>query len=346
MILSRVLAFAQRRLLGLMLGCYALAAVLPGPGEALRGLGAPLPGGSLRITLPTVLLALMVFNAGLGVRVADLRAVARRPLRSVLGVAANALLPLAVLPLAALVVSLWPDAAEAEGLVVGLMLVLAMPIAGGAASWAQIAGGNMPLVVSTVIGSTLLSPLTVPATLYVAGRVVGPAGIGALDDTATIDGIARTGAGTFAIVAVVLPCLAGMGARAALGEPAVRRALPTVKAVNLLNTLLLCYVNATGALGRALAHPDPDLLVMAPCAAAVVCFLGFRCGRWASGRTRCDLPDSISLTLATGMNNSSAAAALAATWFAQRPQVLLPILAYSLFQKVAAQTAARPRGRR
>ncbi|MEV7277863.1 bile acid:sodium symporter [Streptomyces sp. NPDC093111] len=335
-------AFVQRRLLGLMLGCYVLAAVCPGPGEAWRGLGVPLPGGSTRITLPMALLALMVFNAGLGVRLADLRAVARRPARPLLGVAANALLPLVVLPVAALVLALWPDAGEAEGLLVGLMLVLAMPIAGGAASWAQNTGGNLPLSVATVVGSTLLSPLTVPATLYVAGRVVGPAGIGALDDTATLDGLARGGAGPFAVVAVVLPCLAGMGARVVLGERVVGRALPAVKALNLLNTLLLCYLNASGALGRALAHPDPDLLVVAPVAAAAVCFLAFRCGRWASARTRCDRPDTISLTLATGMNNSSAAAALAATCFSQRPQVLLPILAYSLFQKVAAQAAARP----
>lgn len=340
--LTRVPAFVQRRLLGLMLGCYVLAAVCPGPGEAWRGLGVPLPGGSTRITLPMALLALMVFNAGLGVRLADLRAVARRPARPLLGVAANALLPLVVLPVAALVLALWPDAGEAEGLLVGLMLVLAMPIAGGAASWAQNTGGNLPLSVATVVGSTLLSPLTVPATLYVAGRVVGPAGIGALDDTATLDGLARGGAGPFAVVAVVLPCLAGMGARVVLGERVVGRALPAVKALNLLNTLLLCYLNASGALGRALAHPDPDLLVVAPVAAAAVCFLAFRCGRWASARTRCDRPDTISLTLATGMNNSSAAAALAATCFSQRPQVLLPILAYSLFQKVAAQAAARP----
>ncbi|MEV0451116.1 bile acid:sodium symporter [Streptomyces sp. NPDC050600] len=341
--LARVPAFVQRRLLGLMLGCYVLAAVCPGPGEALRGLGVPLPGGSSRITLPMALLALMVFHAGLGVRLSDLRAVVRHPLRPALGVAGNALLPLAVLPVAALVLTLWPDASEAEGLLVGLMLVLAMPIAGGAAPWAQNAGGNLPLAVATVIGSTLLSPLTVPATLYVAGRVVGPAGIGALDDTATLDGIARTGAGPFAVVAVVLPCLAGMGARVVLGERVVARALPAVKALNLLNTLLLCYVNATGALGRALAHPDPDLLVVAPCAAAAVCLLAFRCGRWAAARAHCDRPDSISLTLATGMNNSSAAAALAATCFAPRPQVLLPILAYSLFQKIAAQTASRRR---
>ncbi|MFI5662140.1 hypothetical protein ACIA8D_26030, partial [Streptomyces sp. NPDC051684] len=47
------------------------------------------------------------------------------------------------------------NAGPGGALVVGLMLVQAMPIAGGAASWGQTAGGNVPLVVAMVMGSTL-----------------------------------------------------------------------------------------------------------------------------------------------------------------------------------------------
>ncbi|MGH4030960.1 bile acid:sodium symporter family protein [Actinomycetota bacterium Odt1-20B] len=336
------MAFVQRWLLGLMLACYALAGACPAPGEALRALKVSIGAGTPALTLPMVLLAVMLFNAGLGVRVADLRGVASRPVRLVLGVAANALLPLLVLPIVALALRAWPDPAEAEGLVVGLMLVLAMPIAGGAASWGQNAGGNVPLVVAMVLGSTLLSPFTVPLGIHLAGRLVGPDGAGALDDTAKVDLIARTGAGMFALVAVVLPCLAGIVVRAVLGEERARRALPTAKAVNLANILLLCYLNAAGALGQALAHPDPDLLVLALAVSGAVCCLTFCCGRRLSVWTRCAAPERISLTFATGMNNSSAAAVLAAGWFSHRPEVLLPILSYSLLQKIVAGGAARP----
>ncbi|WP_425841951.1 bile acid:sodium symporter family protein [Streptomyces fractus] len=332
-----MIAAAHRRLLMLMLLCYLLAGVFPAPGERLR---------ESALHVPMVLLAVMLFNAGLGVRVADLRVVAGRPVRLALGVAANALLPLLVLPVVALGLRTWPDPAEAEGLVVGLMLVLAMPIAGGAAAWGQTAGGNVPLVVAMVMGSTLLSPLTVPFGIRMAGELVGPGGTGALDDTTKIDTIARTGAGVFALVAVVLPCLAGIVVRIALGEGRVRGVLPWVKAVNLVNILLLCYINAAGALGQALSRPDPDLLMLALALSGAVCCLTFRCGRWLSRWTRCDRPDTVSLTFATGMNNSSAAAVLATGWFSHRPEVLLPILSYSLLQKIVAGAAGRaPRSR-
>ncbi|NUR83679.1 MAG: sodium-dependent transporter [Nonomuraea sp.] len=334
----------QRWLLALMAGSYLLAAVVPGPGEALRTAALPLPGSAGPVTVPMVLLAVMLWAAGLGVRVRDLRTVLGRPLRLAAGVVLNALLPVALLPVAATCLRAWPDAGEVECLAVGLLLVLAMPIAGGAASWGQQAGGNVPLMVAMVVGSTALSPVTVPWGLTVSAALVGPAGAGSLDDTARIDGLAGTaGAAAFTLALIVLPCLAGIVTRAVLGERRTARVTPVVKLVNLVNVLLLCYVNASGALGQALSHPDPDYLALAVAVAGAICCLSFLAGRWISRWTRCDAQDGISLTFATGMNNTSAAAVLAATWFAHRPQVLLPILAYSLLQKLAAGLfASRP----
>ncbi|MCP2351853.1 BASS family bile acid:Na+ symporter [Nonomuraea roseoviolacea subsp. carminata] len=315
----RMVGTVQRWLLALMIVCYLLAAVVPGPGEVLRTLALRMLGSGGSVTMPMVLLAVMLSTAGLGVRMQDLRAVAGRPLRLASGVAVNALLPVALLPVAALCLRAWPDAAEVECLAVGLLLVLAMPIAGGAASWGQNAGGNVPLVVAMIVGSTLLSPVTVPWGLTVSAALVGPAGGGA-----------------FVLALIVLPCLAGIIARAMLGERRAARTAPVIKLINIVNILLLCYINASGALGQALSHPDPDFLILAACVAGAVCCLSFLTGRWISRWTRCDTPDGISLTFATGMNNTSAAAVLAASWFAHRPQVLLPILAYSLLQKLAA----------
>ncbi|MEV4110323.1 bile acid:sodium symporter [Nonomuraea sp. NPDC049695] len=333
----RMVGMVQRRLFALMIVCYLLAAVVPRPGEVLRTAALRLLGSDGSVTMPMVLLAVMLSTAGLGVRVRDLCAVVGRPLRLASGVAVNALLPLVLLPVAAMCLQAWPDAAEVECLAVGLLLVLAMPIAGGAASWGQTAGGNVPLVVAMVVGSTLLSPVTVPWGVAASAALVGPAGVGSLDDTARLDGLAGTaGAGAFALALIVLPCLAGIIARAMLGERRAARTAPVIKLVNIVNILLLCYINASGALGQALSHPDPDFLALAVSVAGAVCCLSFLVGRWISRWTRCDAPDGISLTFATGMNNTSAAAVLAASWFAHRPQVLVPILAYSLLQKVAA----------
>ncbi|WP_146166766.1 bile acid:sodium symporter family protein [Streptosporangium nondiastaticum] len=333
---TQVLAAAQRWLLGLMMACYVLAGVFPGPGEWLRGLTLRLPVGGAVLPLPALLLAVMLVNAGLGARVRDLGTALRRPLRLAVGVVANALLPAVVLPAVALCLRSWPDPQEVEALLVGLMLVLAMPVAGGAATWGQQAGGNVPLAVAMVMGSTLLSPFTVPLGLRLTGFLVGPGGIGGLDDTARLDKIAGAGVGTFALASVVLPALVGIALRTLLGERRIAPLMPSVKAVNLVNILLLCYINAAGALGRAVAHPDPDLFVLALGMSGVVCCLSFLLGRWMSVWTRCESPDSVSLTFAAGMNNSSAAAVLAAVWFSHRPEVLLPVLAYSLLQKVTA----------
>ncbi|RCH61644.1 hypothetical protein DT019_37305 [Streptomyces sp. SDr-06] len=185
----------------------------------------------------------------------------------------------------------------------------------------QNAGGNVPLVVAMVLGSTLLSPLTVPLGLHLARQLVGPAGTGGLDDTTRLVSLAGTGAGPFALASVVLPRLVGIPARALLGDRRIARVLPWAKALNLVNVVLLCYINAAGALGQALAHPDPDLLALALVVSAMACALSFLLGRWLSRWTRCNGPDHPSLTLATGMNNTSAAAVLAATWFSHRPEV-------------------------
>ncbi|ARF58878.1 hypothetical protein [Streptomyces gilvosporeus] len=67
-------------------------------------------------------------------------------------------------------------------------------------------------------------------------------------------------------------------------------------------------------------------MVLALGLSGAACCLTFCCGRWLARWTRCDRPDGISLTFATGMNNSSATAVLTAGWFSHLPEVLLPIL--------------------
>ena len=324
--MKAILAFAQRRLLLLMVVCYLLAGLFPGPGQALR------PAGP-------VLLAVMVFNAGLGFGIGELLRQIKRPGRLLLGVGANALLPAVILPLVAVLISGWHDGREVSGLLIGLALVLSMPIAGGAAAWGQNAGGNVALTVAMVLGSTLLSPLTIPVGLHIAGEFTS--GLEPLN-------AAGAGCGLFALAGVVLPCIAALGVRHFAGERRVTAVTPVIKTVNLVDILLLCYSNASAALPRVVAHPDVDLLVLVAVVAAGVCAACFLLGRWLSGRTRCDRRDAIALTFATGMNNSSAASVLAGTWFIHRPVVLLPILAYSLLQKSLAATIrfrqAPPRG--
>jgi BASS family bile acid:Na+ symporter len=62
-------------LLWLLVGSYALAACAPEPGLWLRGvdlLAVEVASRSLRLGLPAALLALLMFNAGLGVPLSGL----------------------------------------------------------------------------------------------------------------------------------------------------------------------------------------------------------------------------------------------------------------------------------
>src|SRR4051794_37920446 len=62
---------AHKHLIWLVVGSYALAALCPGPGLWVRGVAlgeARLFGERAGLSLPVVMLAVLLFNAGLGAR--------------------------------------------------------------------------------------------------------------------------------------------------------------------------------------------------------------------------------------------------------------------------------------
>jgi BASS family bile acid:Na+ symporter len=140
---------------------------------------------------------------------------------------------------------------------------------------------------------------------------------------------------------VALPCAAGILLRLTLPPSPLDRVLSAVLPVALAGSLLLTYVNASGALGSFLASPRPLLLAAALAVATLVCLLSFTLGRGAARLLGLDTPAASSLTLACGMNNSSAGAVLITTTLPDKPHLLLPVLAYGLLQKTAANRVVR-----
>ena len=65
----RLADFMHHQLLWLLIGSYALAALIPEPGLWLRSvnLAAVAGGGLPRVSVPSALLSFLPFNAGLGV---------------------------------------------------------------------------------------------------------------------------------------------------------------------------------------------------------------------------------------------------------------------------------------
>ncbi|MEZ0095873.1 bile acid:sodium symporter family protein [Streptacidiphilus sp. EB129] len=335
-VLARLGGALQRQLLWIMVGMYVLAAVLPEPGEALRrvSLGHV---GAVGFPLPAGLLALIVFTAGLTARAEQLPRLLRRPGPLLLGILTNALLPTLLLAAASVAAAGWHNQKEAQSLLVGLALIGAMPVAAGATVFAQGSDGNATLTLGLVVGSTLLSPLTIPLGLHLGGFLT------AGDYATDLHAIARTASSVFAVLAVVLPCASGLlaGQVAARVGRGLTPALPVIRLLNLGVVVSLSYTNACGALGQVLARPDPDFLVLVTVAAGLMCGCSFLTGWVIANRLRIPRSDAIAVTYASGMNNSSASAVVAATRIPDHPLVLLPILAYSLLQKVLAGSVGR-----
>lgn len=335
---DRASTWLRRRLGRAVTLAYAAALLLPGPGLWLRHTHALPLGGASTLALPPtaqLLLSLVLFSAGLQVPVRALAALLHRPTALLAGLVLHLAIPLLAIPAVAFLLRRTPDTDGGSGLVTAMILIVAMPVAAGATVWTGKGDGDQPTMVGLVLASTLLSPLTIPLVI----KTLVPLLSGGYADT--LARVEHTAMGGFALVGVVLPCAAGMLCRLALPSRGLSRVLGTVVPLALAGSLLLTYVNASGALGSFLIRPRPLLLAAALAVATLVCLLAFALGRGAARLLRLDSPAASSLTLACGMNNSSASAVLITTTLPDKPHLLLPVLAYGLLQKTAANRVVR-----
>ncbi|MFD8999853.1 sodium-dependent transporter [Streptomyces sp. NPDC059582] len=308
---------------------YATALLLPGPGLWLRRPQA-LPLTHLTVHTGPLLLSLVLFSAGLQVPVRALGHLLRRPTALLAGLMLHLAIPLAVVPLVAFLLRRTPDTDGGSGLLTAMILTVAMPVAAGATVWTDKGEGDQPTMVGLVLASTLASPLTTPFLL----ATLAPLLSGGYADTLAATG--RLAEGGFALTAVVLPCAGGLLGALVLPARWLGRLRGTVAPSALAGSLVLTYVNACGALGAVLARPRPLLFAAALGVACLVCGLSFALGRVAARVLRLEAAVASSLTLACGMNNSSASAVLITASLPGKPHLLLPVLAYGLLQKAAA----------
>ncbi|MFI0231936.1 sodium-dependent transporter [Streptomyces sp. NPDC017086] len=318
---------------------YTAALLLPGPGLWLRREHSlPLGGaGSLSVSTAPLLLSLVLFAAGLQVPLRALGTLLRRPIALLAGLVLHLTIPLLAIPGVAFLLRLTPDTDGGSGLVTAMILITAMPVAAGATVWTGKGDGDQPTMVGLVLASTFLSPLTIP---LVIGSLLPLTSDGY---AGTLARAAHPAHGGFALIGVVLPCAAGTVCRLAVPAPWPSRVLGVIEPVALAGSLLLTYVNASGPLGSFLARPRPLLLAAALTVAAGVCLLSFTAGHAAARLLGLDSAAASSLTLACGMNNSSASAVLITTTLPDKPHLLLPVLAYGLLQKTAAGRVASRR---
>ncbi|MEU6384140.1 sodium-dependent transporter [Streptomyces bauhiniae] len=337
---GRATRWLRRRLGSAVTVSYAAAALLPGPGMWLRRPHPLPPAGALTVSATPTLLGLVLFAAGLQVPFGAAGGLLRRPRALLAGLSLRLAIPLLTIPVVALLLRQTPDTDGGTGLVTAMAVIVAMPVAAGATVWAGNGGGDQPTMVGIVLGSTLLSPFTVPLVLDALGPLLTSG-----NGHALIGGHSGLRGGS-AVTTVVLPCAAGLLCRLLLPGTWVARTVRVVVPAALVGSLALTYLNASGALGSFLARPRPLLLGAALVVAGLVCLLSFGAGHGIARLLRLDAPSATSFTLACGMNNSSAGAVMLTVALPDKPHLLMPVLAYGLFQKTAANGVVRMRASR
>jgi BASS family bile acid:Na+ symporter len=326
----------HRYLLPLVLAAYFMAALCPAPGLWAKTCGVGKIDGA-RVTLPMVLLSILLFNASFGASAGELRAVVRRPATVLAGVLVNVLAPLAFLAVLRLVLFGWHDPVEAHCLLLGLTVVAAMPVAGSSTAWSQTADGNAALSLGLVLVSTALSPVTTPLVLAALGGTPDPAD--------SVSSHAH-GTGYFLLAFVVVPSAVGLAVRRLAGESAAIQLKPTLKMLSAGVLLSLCYCNATVALPQVVADPGWDYLALVGLAVCGLCATAFASGWAVAAVLRANGPDGRSLMFGLGMNNNGTGMVLAASTLGSLPWAVVPVLAYTLVQHIAAGSLSRllPRG--
>ncbi len=325
--------FVHRRFIWLLLCAYAVAAVWPAWGLWIRSvqvLKTNVLQTQAKISLPMLMLAFLLLNAGLGVELSGLKSLSRNLTMLIFGVLANVLVPLVFIFAVSQGMGLWHNPDETQNILVGLALVASMPIAGSSTAWSQNANGNMAISLGLVLATTFLSPLATPVALHAVGLMTTG------DYSEDLHELANHGTGIFLAICVILPSVTGILLRLLCGRDRVTRARPYLKLVNSAVLLTLIYSNASISLPKAIANPDPDFLAVMLAIAVSLCGLAFFSGWLIARLLKADPPQRTSLMFGLGMNNNGTGLVLASMALADHPRVLLPIIMYNLVQHLVA----------
>lgn len=315
---------------------YIIAAVLPGAGLFIRNVdlgNVVVAQTPIHLSFPSLMLAFLLFNAGLGIRTRELASLKRDPSPLVVGAAANLLAPLAFVASVSATMQLWHNPEEVQQILTGLALVASMPIAGASSAWAQNANGNLALSVGLILLTTLCSPALTPISLHAVGFMTTG------DYSEDLHELAQNGAGAFLGVWIILPSLLGMLTHRILGEKRTSRISPYMKLGNFAVLVLLNYSNASLSLPSVVSQPDFDFIVIMLLIVSLLCLVMFGIGYFLARGFHSDRAGTASLMFGLGMNNNGAGLVLASVELSDHPAIMLPIILYNLVQHFVASLA-------
>ena len=332
-VIESVTHFIHHYFIWVIVASYFVAALLPGFGIWIREaeLGSvTFLQSKLDISLPPLMLSLLLFNAGLGVKPKEFNELAHQPQMLLGGLLGNFVTPLGFIIGVSFIMTLWHNPEEVQHILVGLALIAAMPIAGASTAWAQNANGNLSLSLGLVLLTTLLSPFLTPLVLHAVGFVTTG------DYSEDLHEVASNGVVAFLGIWVVLPSFFGLLAQRLVGEARLSQVKSRIKLVNYVILLLLNYSNASLSLPKALSHPDFDFMAILLVIVLALCLSAFATGYLVARIFRTSRANLVSLMFGLGMNNNGTGLVLVSIALADHPEVMLPIIFYNLVQHLMA----------
>jgi len=326
---DRLARFVQRNFLSLLLGCYALATLWPQLGIALRELRVPSSFSGEAPLVPLLLLALMLFCAALLTDLGQIRSVLQHPLVLLAALAAVWLGPALLVVIAGWIVPRIVDGPATAGLLVGLALVAAMPVANSSVGWVQNAGGNLALGLGLVVLSISLSPWATPQLLELLGKSLSAA------EQQQCERLVNNFSGWFFIVWVILPTASGFACRQLVKPGRVASVSGWIALASAAALLALNYINSAPALPQ-VRESSASLLATTAALAVALSAVGLALG-WTLARILRQ-PDETRSALMFGlsMKHTGLALILAGQVLTDQPLTILFIVLATLVQHLLA----------
>ena len=333
---TAIYEFLHRHLILCLVLAYFLGATWPGVGLGIRHAAWEIWSGGIEVTVLKVLLATMLFNAGLAMGLHQLRQLGRNgPILLAVWAAGFAATLLFVAAVAGGVCACSGFSPFTSSLIAGLAVLVAMPAAGSSMAWSQNADGNLVMSLGLVILSTLASPLTAYFAFRTAAAVMPHASAASALSTSS-EAITM-----FLALWVILPAIIGIVFRLFVGAERIERARPYIKIINVTCLLILNYANAALSLPSLLANPAP--LQLAALVVSTVAFAGVAVttagilAKWF----RTDQSVKASLYFGMAMKNNGAGLVLISSTLPVPGPVLLPVIVYNLVQHLSAAIVDR-----
>ena len=331
--ISALSHFVHEYLIWLLLAAYAIAAVWPSFGLWIRSVSFgqfTFWHESTTVSLPMLMLALLLLNAGLGVRTSGAAQLAASPGPLLGGLTANLVIPIAYVFLVSVVMRVWKDEPdEVQNILVGLALIAAMPIAGSSTAWTQNANGDIALSLGLVLLSTFLSPITSPIAFDLIEHMASGEYAEALENLET------NSTGFLLLACVLLPSVAGIALGHVAGPERIQREadaetgeLGEPAVVELFERRCVAAAGGRGARLGFSGRDDLDLGIM--------CVAAFASGAVVARLLKVGAAQRSSLMLGLGMNNNGTGLVLASIALGKYPGVALPVIFYNLIQHLVA----------